>query len=303
MIHRLVALAPVILASISFLTSPPAHAQDVKLPPTMTFTAYDTGTAGFNIAVAVGKMMKDKYGTDLRVLPAGNDVARLAPLRAGRAMSSAMGSGTYFAQEGVFEFGTREWGPQALQLVLSSVDCNAGSLGVARDTGVTEIKQLKGKRVGFVVGSPALNQNSLAILAFGGLKQSDVKVVEFSSYGAMWKGLINNDTDAAFATTITGPAKEAETSPRGIVWPPLPKSDTAGWARVKKISPFFFPHVTTCGAGISPEKPVELGNFPYPIFVAYASQPADQVYAITKAMIVNYDSYKDSAPGAGGLGP
>src|SRR4051794_27328939 len=36
MIHRLVALAPVILASISFLTSPPAHAQDVKLPPTMT---------------------------------------------------------------------------------------------------------------------------------------------------------------------------------------------------------------------------------------------------------------------------
>ena len=120
-----------------------------------------------------------------------------------------MGSGTYFAQEGVFEFGAREWGPQPLQLVLSSVDCNAGSLGVAKDTGVKEIKQLKGKRVGFVVGSPALNQNSLAILAFGDLKQSDVKVVEFSSYGAMWKGMVNNDVDAAFATTITGPAKEA----------------------------------------------------------------------------------------------
>src|SRR5215213_9198138 len=162
MIHRLVALAPGILASISLLGSSAAHAQDIKLPPTMTFTAYDTGTAGFNIAVAVGKMLKDKYGTDLRVLPAGNDVARLAPLRAGRAMSSAMGSGTYFAQEGVFEFGAKEWGPQALQLVLSSVDCNAGSLGVARDTGVKEVKDLKGKRVGFVVGSPALNQNSLA---------------------------------------------------------------------------------------------------------------------------------------------
>jgi len=109
MVGRLVALAPVVLMGISLLTWPAAHAEDVKLPPTMTFTAYDTGTAGFNIAVAVGKMMKDKYGTDLRVLPAGNDVARLAPLRAGRAMSSAMGSGTYFAQEGVFEFATREW--------------------------------------------------------------------------------------------------------------------------------------------------------------------------------------------------
>src|SRR6185503_12285830 len=45
----------------------------------------------------------------------------------------------------------------------------------------------------------------------------------------------------------------------------------------------------------------ELGNYPYPIFVAYASQPADQVYAMTKAMIVNYDAYKDAAPGASGL--
>jgi TRAP transporter TAXI family solute receptor len=298
MFHRISALASVAALAASLTM---AAAQDVKLPPTLTFTAYDTGTAGFNIAVAVGKMMKDKYSTDVRVLPAGNDVARLAPLRAGRAVSSAMGSGTYFAQEGVFEFGAKEWGPQPLQLVLSSVDCNAGSLGVARDTGVTEIKQLKGKRVGFVVGSPALNQNALAILAFGDLKQSDVKVVEFSSYGAMWKGLVNNDTDAAFATTITGPAKEAETSPRGIIWPPLPHNDKAGWARVQKVGSFFFPHVATCGAGISPDKPIELGNYPYPIFVVYGSQSADQVYAMTKAMITGYDAYKDNAPGAGGL--
>src|SRR5258707_7542407 len=246
-------------------------------------------------------MMKDKYGTDLRVLPAGNDVARLAPLRAGRAMSSAMGSGTYFAQEGVFEFGAREWGPQSLQLLLSSVDCNAGALGVAADVGVKEIKALRGKRVGFVVGSPALNQTSFAYLAFAGLKQSDVKIVEFASYGAMWKGLINNDTDAAFGTTITGPAKEAETSPRGLVWPPAPAKDTAGWERLKKVGSYFFPQVSTCGAGISPEMPVELGNYAYRIFVAYAAQPQDQVYSITKAMIVNYDAYKDSAPGAGGL--
>jgi hypothetical protein len=102
------------------------------------------------------------------------------------------------------------------------------------------VKDLKGKRVGFVVGSPALNQNALAVLAFASLTQNDVKIVEFASYGAMWKGLINNDVDAAFGTTITGPAKEAETSPRGIVWPPLPKSDTAGWARVNKVG---FVHV------------------------------------------------------------
>ena len=301
MIRRLMALAPAALAGISVIAATPAIAEDVKLPPTMAITAYDTGTAGFNIAVGVGKMMKDKYGTDVRVLPAGNDVARLAPLRAKRAISSAMGSGSYFAQEGVFEFGAKEWGPQALQLLLSSVDCNAGSLGVAADAGVKNIGDLRGKRVGFVVGSPALNQNALAVLAFGDLKQSDVKIVEFASYGAMWKGLVNNDADAAFGTTITGPAKEAETSPRGLVWPPLPAKDKAGWERMQKVGSFFFPHLATCGAGISADKPIELGNYPYPIFVAYAAQPADQIYAITKAMIVNYDAYKDSAPGAGGL--
>ena len=35
--------------------------------------------------------------------------------------------------------------------------------------------------------------------------------------------------------------------------------------------------------------------------MAYASQPADLVYAITKAMIAGYDAYKDGAPGAAGL--
>jgi TRAP transporter TAXI family solute receptor len=247
-------------------------------------------------------MMKDKYATDVRVLPAGNDVARLAPVRAGRAMVSAMGSGSFFAQEGVFEFGAREWGPQPLQLLLSSTDCNGQSLGVARDTGITEIKQLQGKRVGFVVGSPALNQNALAVLAFAGLTQKDVKIVEFASYGAMWKGIVNNDADAGFATTITGPARELENSPRGIIWPPLPHKDEAGWARVQKVGAFFTKLVATCGAAISPEKPVEMGNYPYPNFVTYASKSNEEIYAVTKAMIDGYDSFKDSAPGAVGLG-
>ena len=179
-------------AFVSISVGGAAVAQDIKLPQTLTFTAYDTGSSGFNIAVAVGKMFKDKHNTDVRILPAGNDVARLAPLKGGRAQASYMGVGVYFAQEGVFEFGAKEWGPQALRLILASSDCNAISLGVAKDTGVREIKDLKSKRIGMVVGSPALNQNAFAILAFGGLTKADVKLVEFSSYGAMWKGIINN---------------------------------------------------------------------------------------------------------------
>jgi TRAP transporter TAXI family solute receptor len=279
----------------------PALAQDIKLPATLTLTAYDTGSSGFNIAVAVGKAMKDKHNTDVRVLPAGNDVARLAPLKGGRAQASAMGIGTYFAQEGVFEFAVKEWGPQPLRLLLASSDCNAISLGVAKDTGVKQIKDLKGKRVGVVVGSPALNQNAFAVLAFAGLTKSDVKLVEFSSYGAMWKGILNNEVDAAIASTISGQAKEAEASPRGLVYPPVPAADKKGWARLNEIGPYYAPHKATCGTGASPQNPIELPNYPYPIFMAYASQPADLMYGIAKSMVVNYNAYKDGAPGAAGL--
>ena len=174
-------------------------------------------------------------------------------------------------------------------------------MAVARDTGVKDLKDLRGKRLGFVVGSPALNQNSLAIIAFAGLTRKDVKIVEFASYGAMWKGVINNDADAAFGSTVTGPAKELESSPRGIVWPELPASDKEGWTRVKRVGAFFDPYKVTCGAGIEASKPLQLGTYPYPIGTVYASQPADQVYALTKAMIDGYDGYKDSAPGASGL--
>jgi TRAP transporter TAXI family solute receptor len=292
-------IASIALAGTAVMAAP-ALAQ-VKLPPTMTMTAYDTGTAGFNITVAIGKMMKDKHGTDVRVLPAGNDVARLQPLRTGRAIASGMGSGVYFAQEGVFEFGTKEWGPQAVQITLTTVDCNAGSLGVAADTGVKSLADLKGKRVGFVVGSPALNQNTLGVLAFANMTEKDVKVVEFASYGAMWKGLVNNDVDAAYGTTITGPAKEVESSPRGIVWPPTPADDKAGWARLQKVTPFINPHVATCGAGISKDKPIQLSNYPYPIYTVYANQNENDVYMLTKAMIEGYDAFKDGAPGATGM--
>jgi TRAP transporter TAXI family solute receptor len=290
------------LAVAAAAAAGPGWAQEIKLPSTLTMTAYDTGTSGFNIAVAVGKVFKEKHQSDLRVLPAGNDIARLAPVKSGRAQASAMGIGGYFASEGVFEFAIKEWGPQPLRLLLSAASCNGITLNVAKDTGVKEMKDLKGKRVAMVVGSPALNQNALAILAFGNLTAKDVKLVEFSSFGAAWKGMINNEVDAAVASTITGQVRELESSPRGVVMPQTPASDKAGWERMHKIGPYFYPQKVTCGAGgLSPTHPLELPAYPYPIFMAYASEKADLVYSMTKSMIIDYPQYKDSAPGADGL--
>ena len=294
-------IGSILVTALAALAAGVAGAQDLKLPASLTVTAYETGSNGFNQAVAVGQMLKKRYGTDLRVLPAGNDVARLAPLKAGRAQASAMGIGTFYAQEGVFEFAVREWGPQPLQLILASSTCSGQSLGAAADLGIKSAADLKGKRAGIVVGSPAVNQSVLALIAFGGWGPNEVKLIEFASYGAMMKGVVNNEIDLFFASTISGMAKEIESSPRGVFWVPMPASDTAGWARLQKIGPYFYPHKSTCGAGYAKGQTVETSVYPYPIFMAYGTQDAATIYALAKAMLVNYDDYKDSTPGVDGL--
>ena len=286
-------------AALAMMGLTPAQAQ--TLPPTLSWTAYETGSNGFNQAVAVGNMLKQKHGTDVRILPAGNDVARLGPLKANRAQASAMGIGTYFAQEGVLEFAVKDWGPQALQLILSSSTCSGQALGATADSGVKIPADIRGKRLGVVLGSPAVTQSILSFVAYAGLKPQDVKLVEFSSYGAMMKGVMNSEIDVFFASTISGQAKEIESSPRGIVWPAMPATDTAGWKRLNAVAPYFYPHVATCGAGFAKDQKIETAVYPYPIFTAYASQPEDLVYNIAKAMIVNYDAYKDTVVGVDGL--
>jgi TRAP transporter TAXI family solute receptor len=238
----------------------------------------------------------------VRILPSGNDTGRLSPVKANRSVISQMGIGTYFAQEGVFEFGTKTWGPQPSRLLMAATACNGLGLAVARDTGVKEVKDIKGKRVGVVVGSPALTQGVLALIAFANLTEKDVTLVQFSSNNAMWKGIINNEADVALSSTISGQSKEADSSPRGIIWPPMPADDKAGWARVHKKAPYFVPVKATCGSGgVSPQTPVVMAGYAYPIFMTYADRPADTIYAVTKAMIDTFNGYKDGAPGAEGM--
>jgi TRAP transporter TAXI family solute receptor len=282
------------------LLAAPAVAQNI--PKEMSWTAYDTGSSGFNIAVAIGQQFKQALGSDVRVLPSGNDTGRLAPVKANRAIISQMGIGTYFAQEGAFEFGTRSWGPQPVRLLMAATACNGLGLAVAKDTGVKAVKDLKGKRLGVVVGSPALTQGALALIAFGGLTEKDMTLVQFSSNNAMWKGVINNEADAVLSSTISGQSKEADSSPRGITWPAMPAEDKEGWARVHKKAPYFVAVKATCGSGgLSPQTPVTMASYAYPIFMTYADRPADTIYAVTKAMIDTYDAYKAGAPGAEGM--
>lgn len=277
--------------------------QEVKLPSTIAWSAYDVGSAGYNQAVAIGNAFKDKYGTSLRVLPGKNDISRNLVLREGKVQFSATGvGGAYLAQEGLFEFGAKDWGPQPIRALLLNNSDQALGIVTAADANIETLADLKGKRVAWVIGSPSLNQNITALLAFAGLTWDDVNKVEVGGFGQSMDAILNNQVDAAFASSVTGKVYQIASSPRGLTHPVVPHDDKEGWKRLKATAPFFLPKMATEGANMSKEKPVETVTYPYPILITYKDQNTDLAYNMTKAMLEAYPQYKDGAPGASGWG-
>jgi len=275
-----------------------AQTTQPELPRQMAWTAYNLGTTGYNQSVAIGAMLRDKFNVTLRVIPGQNDVSRLLPLNTGRVQFSANGVATYFAQEGVYQFGDPEWGPRPLRMLMSSSGLSNQAVAVAADTGVTTFEGLRGRRVPFVRAAPALNISMEAYLACGGLTWDDVVRVDFPGYDAMWDGLINGDVDAAFGTTVSGPTRRLEASPRGIQWLPAPHDDAECWQRLLSVAPYFTPYNATRGPGISDENPQEAGTYPYPILITLADQDENTVYWLTRVINENYEVFKDADPGA-----
>jgi len=164
------------------LAAAPTLAQ-VKLPSTLAWSAYDVGSAGYNQSVGIGNALKQKYNVSLRVLPGKNDVSRNLPLRNGQVQFSANGvGGAYLAQEGMYDFGAKDWGPQPVRGLMLNTSDQLLTVLAAKDSGIKTVADLKGKRVAWVIGAPSLNQNITAILAFANLTWDGVVATPSITY-------------------------------------------------------------------------------------------------------------------------
>ena len=286
-------LTPVLLLALAC-----GSASKAELPRTMAWTAYNLGTTGYNQSVAIGKMLKDTRRVTLRVIPGKNDVSRLLPLMRGRVQFTANGVATYFAQEGVFQFASPKWGPLPLRLVMMSNGLTNQAIAVTAQSGITSLAELRGKRIPWVRGAPAVNVSTEALLACAGITWDDVKRVDFPGYNAMWNGIVDGQIDAAYATTVSGPTRKLEASPRGIHWPRIPHDDAACWARVHAIAPYFTPHMAVRGTGMSEKEPHEGGTYPYPLLTTLEKTDAAVTAALAKAIDEGYTRFKDADPGA-----
>lgn len=303
--------AAAMLVAGSALAAETTATTTAELPHQLAWTAYGTGSAGYNQAVAIGAALQEALDINLRVLPGKNDVSRNEPLRQGVVQFSANGvGGTFMSQEGVFQFGAKNWGPQPVRALIANNNPAVGlSMGVAAEACEKagkpgcegfEYSDLKGMNIAWVKGAPSLNVNNEAYLAYGGLTWDDVNKVEFGGFSDSWTGMVDGSVDAAFASTNSGKAYEAASSPRGLYWPPIDPENEEAMARMQAVAPFLSPTHSTVGAGIDGTDGVDTATYAYPILMTYADQDADLTYNMTKAMVELFPLYKGNAPGING---
>ncbi|XKE47310.1 TAXI family TRAP transporter solute-binding subunit [Halomonas organivorans] len=267
-------------------------AQAEGLPDTMTWTAYDVGSTGHSEASAIADAFGKEYGTRVRIQPAGSAVGRVQPLVGGRADYAYLATETFFASEGLYDFGARRWGPQDLRAVAG----RPSTFGVpsAADAEIHSLADLAGKRVAYVAGNPSVNVKCDAILAFADLDRDDVEIVMFPTFSAAMSSLVQDRADATCTTTTVSQLYELAESPRGIRWVDIPVDDEEGWKRMNRVAPVFQPFTETIGAGLSEDEPATMLAYRYPIIATQADKNGDEVYEFVKALDETYGLYEDA---------
>lgn len=290
------------VASFLLLAYPAAAqvAEGIELPKTMAWSAYPTGTGGYSQAVAIGNILQRQYKVNLRVIPGRNDVSRLATLRANRVHFSAGGSEAVYAQEGILNFASKIWGPQPIRALMSNYsDSCSFTFVTAKDAGIEEVADIRGKRVTFVQGAPSLNNAMAALLSYANLSWDDVTPVEVGGYNASIDAVLNNRADVVGGACNSPPFLRIEASPRGVFFPSLPHNDPEAVARVRARLPWYVPHLAFEGPTL-PKEGLEVFSSAYPLLVGLESSEEAWAYSVVKIMHHHFDEYKNNAPGATG---
>ena len=301
--------APLLCIFLSSLSLVSPAAETPELPSQMTWSAYGTTSTGYVQAIAVSNTLRKFYGTSIRIIPGKNDISRIIPLRIKRAELCACGiSESYFAQEGILLFSKPDWGPQPMRVLFTNRGDGIGhSLVMAGDEGIKSLSDLKGKRIAWVRGSPALQQNATAVLAFANLTWDDVTRVDVPGYRQGLDALLNNSVDATWASTTASHVQRLAASPRGILWPAFPADEEEGWKRLWQYAPHLGKTMVKLGAGLenntSGQVPFPGLGASYPVHVGYNYITVETAYALTKAVMENYEDFKNAAPGMESYAP
>lgn len=269
-----------------------AAAAEANLPETMVWSAHQLGSSSHAEASGMANALSEKFDTRIRIMPAGTSVGRLLPVKVGKVSYGFLGTEAFFSSEALYDFAARDWGPQDLRVLLAKPTDT--TIVVGGDTDIMKPSDLKGRRMGFVMGDPSVNAKVEALLAFGGLTWDDIDKVGIGSFGAQKDAMAAGQIDAFLLNPTSGFAREVAVQARGMRWLSFPADDTEGWARLRKVASYAKPTMATKGVNVSEENPLPSMQYRYPVWATYAAQPEEEVYNVVKAAHLAFDIYKDT---------
>ncbi|UYV38700.1 TAXI family TRAP transporter solute-binding subunit [Rhodobacteraceae bacterium D3-12] len=282
-----------VMFSVAGLVASPAIGQEeVAIPDTMIWTTLDVGSSGHAEASALADALMKENKTRIRIRPAGSAPARLLPMKSGQATHGMLANEAYFASEGIQGFEDRAWGPQNLRVIMARPAVYG--LVTTKESGIKNLADIRGKRFAYVVGQPGINVKNDALLAYAGLTRDDVQVLEMPNYSSSIRALAEGRADVAGSVPTAGVLRELEASPDGLAWV---RFGDGNWDELQRIVPFFTRQSWGVGPGLSEEVPGDMVGYRYPIIATYANANADEVYALTKAIMGGVDGFASALAG------
>lgn len=254
----------------------------------VTGVYYPTGGA---ICRLVNKDRKT-HGVRCSVESTGGSVYNINTIRAGELdMGVAQSDWQYHAYNGTSKF--KDQGPFKDLRAVFSVHAEPVSIVARKDSGITHVDHLVGKRVN--IGNPGSGTEATWSVMWGamGKSNSDLKLAAQMKSAETPSALCDNKIDAFF-WLVGNPAalnKEATTTCDAV----FAAVDNAAIAKLVKDKPFY--RWATIPGGMYRGNPKDIKTFGVgATFVSSTRSSADTVYAVVKSVFDNFAQFKKLHP-------
>jgi len=280
-------------AAAAASVSPLARAQaGYRWPRNFSVITPVVGTANHSLAVAWTSKFQAATGTRVAVLPAPNGFARANWINTGEGRIGMLQASDYFDQmDAIQGYASEASGPHDTRVSNMNMVTPWGFV----TRGDTKLKSFAdvgpGTKIAVAKSSSFLVVAVEALLAYRGLKASDVNLVEVGSFGANTAVLAEGRVDLAFTSPISGPSYQAEANPAGLRWLPLPakEADPAAYGRYRALMSGYVGQSTVSGVKSSIGIPMDHA---YQCNHVRADDEPEFVYQLLKWLDENHESYK-----------
>lgn len=269
----------------------PAQVTASGLPAISVWTTYPTGTGTYNDLASLANMVSANGGTRVRLMTDNTGIGRLGPVINGTAQYSRVGDEYYYAFEGNDEYTSEAWGPKSVRMVWTP----PGNYGILtrRDSGITQVSDIRGKRYPRLISSTAMNRKLEAALAVGGLSIDDVEMVDIA-YSEQAEAMKTGHLDVMYQNVVGGTIEELN-SQYPIRWLDLSGGTPEQYQVWTDTIPMTIPAAFEDGVGMEPGESCVNMRYSLP-FTTMADRPKEEVKAIIGLIRDNIDNHLNDTP-------